>query len=78
MRIVLAISILFLFGFQSVKAESIWLVLAVHNGHGGVSLQKIQMENMAQCEEQGLFWKNSKRAYRGGPKYRGYECLKGK
>ena len=54
------------------KAESYWLVISNMEG-----LEKIQMQSMAQCEEQGSIFQTSKRYYYD-KKFRGYECLKGK
>ena len=34
------------------KAESVWLVLKVDKSNGGMALEKIQMKNMNQCENE--------------------------
>ena len=52
----------------AVNAESYWLVLEVDDS-SGVALEKIEMESMEQCEEQGKKWKYG---------YRYYKCLIGK
>ncbi len=58
-----------LLGFTSaVNAESYWLILRWDDPVGN-SLEKIEMESMEQCKEQGEIWKYG---------YRYYTCLKGK
>ena len=52
----------------SVNAESYWLVLR-YVDPVGIALEKIEMESMEQCEEQGKKWKYG---------YRYYTCLIGK
>ena len=54
------------------NAERVWLIIDLSRG-----MEKIEVENMAQCEEQGNVFKKSKRLYLDS-KFRGYECLKGK
>ena len=85
MRILLASSLLFLFSFQSVKAESVWLILQTYGFHSAGlsnSLLKIEMKDMNQCEEQGKDFMDSPRIdsteEKKRYKYRGFECLKGK
>ena len=53
----------------AVKAESIWLILNT------VSLEKIEMESMEQCEEMGKYWQE-----RHYPKFKSekWACMKGK
>jgi hypothetical protein len=77
MRIILTISILFLFGFQSVKAESVWLVLTIDYGNRA-AIEKIEMKDMEQCEAQAQIYKNSKRISTKRINRRGFECLRGK
>tara|TARA_E500000178_G_scaffold337502_1_gene376758 strand:- start:36 stop:269 length:234 start_codon:yes stop_codon:yes gene_type:complete len=77
MRILLAISLLFVFSFQSVKAESVWLVLSIDSG-SRAALEKIEMKDMEQCEAQGKIYKNSERISTKSVSRRGFECLKGK
>ena len=43
---------------NAVNAESYWLVLETDNPRG-VSHEKLEMESMEQCEEQGKIWKSS-------------------
>ena len=45
--------------------------------YGGVEIEKIEMESMAQCNEQARIWLNSDNI-KHDKKYRGYECLTGK
>ena len=42
----------------TVNAESTWLVLKISGRKSAAYLEKIQMESMAQCEEQGKFWRS--------------------
>ncbi len=61
------------------NAESYWLVLTDFYS-STIALEKIEMESMAQCEEQGKLWSQS-REYPLGKKGREilkYFCLKGK
>ena len=41
-----------LFSPIAAKAESVWLVLKVDKSNGGMALEKIQMKNMNQCENE--------------------------
>jgi len=63
----------------TVNAETNWLVLklVLNKGleYGGIAVEKIEMESMAQCEEQGQYWR-SKKPNRF--EYLDYVCLKGK
>jgi len=34
------------------SAESIWLILKVNKSNGGIALEKIQMKDMDQCENE--------------------------
>ena len=52
----------------AVNAESYWLILRWDDPVGN-SLEKIEMESMEQCKEQGEIWKYG---------YRYYTCLIGK
>ena len=62
-----------LLGFISaVNAESYWLVL--HSGGNGKALEKIEMESMKQCKEQGELFKN----FTKYNTYVKYICLTGK
>ncbi len=40
------------------KAESTWLVLKISGRKSAAYLEKIEMASMAQCEEQGKFWRS--------------------
>jgi len=76
MRIFLILSILFFLGIQTAKAESVWLVIAISSARKA-TLEKIEMKNMTQCEEQGLIFMESKikGSISGGKEF---VCLKGK
>jgi len=86
MRIFLIVSILFFFGAQTAKAESVWLVLLLFASSkpsaAAAAFEKIEMEDMKQCEEQGSIYVSSKRIINSKtwnkPTYKGFECLKGK
>ena len=58
-----------------------WLILRAGNdgGYGArdLALEKIEVENMEQCELQGAKWKSGRRLQDGGS-FLGYECLEGK
>tara|TARA_B100001029_G_C14715319_1_gene262272 strand:- start:190 stop:420 length:231 start_codon:yes stop_codon:yes gene_type:complete len=41
----------------SVNAESIWLILKISGRKSAAYLESIEMESIAQCEEQGEFWR---------------------
>lgn len=41
-----------------VNAESIWLVLKISGRKSAAYLESIEMESMAQCQEQGEFWRS--------------------
>ena len=56
----------------AVNAESYWLILKQHRGDG-IAFEKIEMESMEQCKEQGkVFIDNAKKGFNR------YFCLKGK
>lgn len=55
MRFLLTISILLLFSFQSIKAESVWLIILFHD-ENGVEMEKIRMKDISQCKKEGLQW----------------------
>ena len=40
------------------NAESFWLVLKISGRKSAAYLESIEMESMAQCEEQGEFWRS--------------------
>ena len=42
----------------TVNAESIWLVLKISGRKSAAYIHSIEMESMAQCEEQGKFWRS--------------------
>ena len=57
------------------NAESTWLVLKISGRKAAAYLEKIEMESMAQCEEQGKFWRS-----RDPNRFENLDfvCLKGK
>ena len=65
-----------LLGFISaLNAESYWLILSSSAG-GSSALEKIEMANMEQCEEQGEIFASERIKFKMNKKQ--YECLKGK
>ena len=55
------------------KAGKVWLVIdGCGNGYG---MEKIEVDDMQQCQEQGAAWKASKTTCRSN---KGWACLKGK
>ncbi len=66
------------------KAGSVWLVLkegGEYYGQFSVALEKIEMKNMDQCQEQGALWISSNTI--GGRnsntlKMTGFECIEGR
>ena len=59
----------------ALTAESYWLLIDAH-GYQAYALEKIEMESMAQCEEQAKVLLESNTMY--VKNLRGYVCLKGK
>ena len=57
------------------NAESIWLVLKISGRKSAAYLESIEMESMAQCEEQGQYWRS-----RDPNRFENLDfvCLKGK
>ena len=69
-------------GAAPVQASSVWLIMkeAVSlSGHRiAVDLEKLEMKDMDQCEEQGAIFIASERMGKERDKYIGFECLEGK
>ena len=42
----------------TVNAESTWLILKISGRKSAAYLEKIEMESLSQCEEQGKFWRS--------------------
>ena len=67
-----------------VQAGSVWLVLkegTEYYGQFSVALEKIEMENMDQCQEQGALWISSNTIggrNQNSAKMTGFECIEGK
>ena len=60
----------------AVNAESVWLIIGYRTGPGlsaGVALEKIEMQDMTQCLEQGKKFKSKKNR-----KASWVDCIKGK
>ena len=68
----------------SVNAESYWLILrygSKHVGHtriGGASLEKIEMQDLNQCETEGEKWIRTKLPKGENQTILAYHCLVGK
>ena len=54
------------------NAESVWLVLL---GRSSDSMEKIQMQDMKQCEEMGKYWQQENHRKSAAKKW---TCMKGK
>ena len=71
-------------GAMPVQAGSVWLIIkeAVKPrqtaGSFGITLEKLEMESMDQCEEQGAIFMASERMGKDRVKFSGFECLEGK
>ena len=64
----------------AVKAESVWLILLNSASIQSSALEKIEMESMEQCEEQGKYFVDKGFSTRGKDylKGMGYRCIIGK
>ena len=60
---------------NAVNAESYWLILQTGNNYSR-TFEKIKMESMDQCEEQGEIFKSYSEGVRNS--YGDYVCLTGK
>ncbi len=82
-RTLLILAALILAAPQAAIAESVWLVLRLGGDKGDrwrnepVAMEKIQMNDMDQCEEQGAHWMSSQRISNTA-NYLGFECIEGK
>ena len=68
-----------------VSAETVWLVLSQSNTTIGVAFEKIEMESMDQCLEQGEIFRTTRQSHKDkstqGIRFKemlGFICLKGK
>ena len=65
-----------------VQAGSVWLIMKeavrVEGSRFALDLEKLEMRDMDQCEEQGAVFMASERMGRDRGKYVGFECLEGK
>jgi hypothetical protein len=72
----------FMMAAPSAQAGSVWLIIkeGVYSyGELGITMEKIEMKDMDQCEEQGAVFISSKRLGKSREKnYSGFECLEGK
>ena len=59
----------------AVNAESYWLIIGAYSGNGGVGLEKLEMNSMEQCKEQGELFRTKGNGF---DRYMAYKCLKGK
>ena len=60
------------------NAESVWLILShMKSGtYAGSSLEKVEMKDMAQCEEEGMRWDAAKEIHHN--RDLGWHCVRGK
>ena len=64
-----------------IHAGSVWLIMKEADytkGEFVLDIDKVEMESMQQCEEQGAIYASSERMGRVRPQYTGFECLEGK
>ena len=65
-----------------VQAGSVWLIMKeavrVEGSRFALDLEKLEMRDMDQCEEQGAVFMASERMGRDRGKYVGFECLEAK
>ena len=64
-----------------VQADTVWLIMkeaVVVTGSFAVGMEKLEMTDMEQCEEQGAVFMSSERLGIKREKYSGFECLEGK
>ena len=59
----------------AVNAKSYWLIIGAYTGGGGVGLEKLEMNSMEQCKEQGEIFRTTGNDLNI---YIAYKCLKGK
>ena len=66
----------------AVQAGSVWLIMKEAVFTGGwrfaIDMEKLEMKDMEQCEEQGALFIASERMGRGRGIYSGFECIEGK
>ena len=69
-------------GGLPVQAGSVWLIMKEAVSLSGlriaVDLEKLEMKDIDQCEEQGAIFMASERMGRKRDKYIGFECLEAK
>lgn len=69
-------------GALPVQAGSVWLIMKeavrVEGSRFALDLEKLEMKDMEQCEEQGAVFIASERMGKNRGKYVGFECLEGK
>ena len=79
--------ICFLIAFGSfptaLNAESTWLIIRYQSGaslKSPIAMEKIEMENLEQCESEGAKWMGAKESKIESARNRGFSftCLKGK
>jgi len=66
-----------------VRADSVWLIMKeavfVQGQRFALGIEKLEMKDMEQCEEQGAIFMASERlGGRSRENYSGFECLEGK
>ena len=59
----------------AINAESYWLILGWSGSAHSVAFEKIEVESMEQCKEQGEIFRIKENGFNRGM---AYKCLKGK
>ena len=67
----------------AINAESTWLIIRYQSGaswKSPIAMEKIEMENIEQCESEGAKWMGAKESKIESARNRGFSftCLKGK
>ena len=66
----------------AVQAGSVWLIMkeavAIKGTRFALDLEKLEMSDMDQCEEQGAIFIASERMGKDRGMFSGFECLEGK
>ena len=65
-----------------VQADTVWLIMKeavyVQGQRFALGIDKLEMKDMEQCEEQGAVFMTSERLGAKRENYSGFECLEGK
>lgn len=79
---ILALALALLSTSTPVQAGSVWLIIKeavfLKSDRFSLALEKIEMDSIEQCEEQGAVFVSSERLGKSRGNYVGFECLEGK